>query len=523
MLGDDPPGGPAAAARTALRSRTARRLFLACAGTAAALLAGVVGSVATAPPASASDEAGFKALKAEFDKAAKNHDDIGNRARRRLILQAFDYRDQKSCKKLLRDAFGDESLPDNRVAVMQVLPACGDPKEIDFCLSALKKEKSPGPIIALAEGLGFTDPASTTVIAQHVALLLAKNKGDVQRSLIEGVGVLGDPAAFAALNALGEKLPPAEAFERLVAMGACGKGLAVPGLAKAAKISDPTLRLAAALGLARTGVPEAAPLLVELISDLDWRVAVAAIEAVGAMKHEPAKDALIATLSSSSIRTREAARAALKEITGKDCGWDADAWKTLTPGTLPPAGPSFFGISVASSRVVVIVDLSRSMSWSGRLDRARAEVKALVAALGEDTQFDIIEAGRGPKAVLGGLASGPSAKSKATEAVEKLATASGFDTREAVQFVLRTMPDADTILIATDSYPYGEGSEDTPLSVMQEIRKENRMRRVRIDVAFVAPGGRYAESETDADEYDDRKFLLKLFAESNGGRFVAVE
>lgn len=488
-----------------------------------ALAAGVGVAVATATPAFASDEAGFKALKVEFDKAAKNHDDVGNRARRRLILQAFDYRDQKSCKKLLRDAYGDESLPDNRVAVMQVLPACGDVKEIDFCIAALKKEKSPGPLIALAEGLSFTDPASATAVSQYLGPLLAKNKGDVQRSLIEGLGALGDPAGFAALNALGEKLPPAESFERIVALGACGKAQAVPVLAKAAKISDANLRLAAALGLARTGVPEAAPLLIELTSDLDPRVCIAAAEALGAIKHEPAKDALISALGSSSIRVREAARAALKEITGKDCGWSADAWKTLTPGTLPPAGPSFFGISVASSRVVVIVDLSRSMSWSGRLDRTRDEVKALVAALGDDTQFDIIEAGRGPKSVLGALSSGPGAKSKANEAIEKFATATGFDTREAVQFVLRTLPDADTILIATDSYPFGEGSEDTPLSVMQELRKENRMRRVRIHVAFVAPGGRHTESETDADEYEDRKFLMKLFAESNGGRFVAVE
>lgn len=495
-------------------------LFLAA---AFAAVAASWSGAALSVPALASDETGFKALKAEFDKAAKNHDDIGNRTRRRLILQAFDYRDQKACRKLLRDAFGDESLPDNRVAVMQVLPACGDTKEIDFCLTSLKKEKSPGPVIALAEGIGYTDAAAAAAVAQYLAPLLAKNKGEVQRSLIEGAGALGELAAFSALNALGDKLPPAEAFERLVALGACGKGLAIPVLSKAAKISDPSLRLGATLGLVRSGAPEAAPILVELVSDLDARVAIAAVEALGAMKHEPAKDALIAALGSSSIRVREAARAALKEITGKDCGWSADAWKTLTPGALPPVGPAFFGISVASSRVVVILDLSRSMAWSGRLDRARAEAKALVAALGEDTQFDIIEAGRGPKAVLGSLSSGPSAKAKATEAIEKLTTATGFDTREAVQFVLRTMPDADTILIATDSYPYGEGSEDTPLSVMQEIRKENRIRRVRINVAFVAPGGRHTESETDADEYEDRKFLMKLFAESNGGRFVAVE
>ena len=46
---------------------------------------------------------------------------------------------------------------------------------------------------------------------------------------------------------------------------------------------------------------------------------------------------------------------------------------------------------------------------------------------------------------------------------------------------------------------------------------------LQVHVAFVAPGGRYIESETEADEYQDRKDILKQFAEGTGGKFVAVE
>jgi hypothetical protein len=58
---------------------------------------------------------------------------------------------------------------------------------------------------------------------------------------------------------------------------------------------------------------------------------------------------------------------------------------------------------------------------------------------------------------------------------------------------------------------------------MEVFRQANLSRRVRVHVAFVVPGGRYAPSETIDDEFEDRATLLKILAETSGGRFVRVD
>jgi hypothetical protein len=59
--------------------------------------------------------------------------------------------------------------------------------------------------------------------------------------------------------------------------------------------------------------------------------------------------------------------------------------------------------------------------------------------------------------------------------------------------------------------------------VTQAFRRANRIRRLRVFVAFTAPAGRYVTSEPDAGEYEDRKDLLKQFAEMTGAEFQAFE
>ena len=70
-------------------------------------------ALAGAAVARASDPAAFSDLKKRYEKAAKNHDDNGVRERRKLILECFDYLDQKECRKLLRDSLdgSDDSVP----------------------------------------------------------------------------------------------------------------------------------------------------------------------------------------------------------------------------------------------------------------------------------------------------------------------------------------------------------------------------------------------------------------------------
>jgi len=63
--------------------------------------AALAAAVALSSAASASDEKGFAAIKAEYEKAAKKHDPDGVRDRRKILLRMFDFIDQKACRKLL--------------------------------------------------------------------------------------------------------------------------------------------------------------------------------------------------------------------------------------------------------------------------------------------------------------------------------------------------------------------------------------------------------------------------------------
>ncbi|MCG3133042.1 MAG: hypothetical protein HMLKMBBP_00133 [Planctomycetes bacterium] len=508
--------GPRGRLRHRGGARLAGGLAAACGLAAAALL----GLGATA---GASDETAFKALKKEYDDLAKNQDDAAIRGRTWAILRCFDYLDQKACRKWLRDAYGDERAPDPRTAVALMLPAGGDPKDTEFLLGAFKKEKSPGPVIALGEGLSYVPEAGAAAMAAALNAQLARQKGEPQRSLIEGIGWLAQESSLQPLVALGDKLPRLEAYERLVAIGSCGKAKAVPFLQPHLASLEGDVRLAAVTGLALSGAPEALPLVADRLSDLDPRVVEEAANAVGKAKFADAKDALVGALSGAPLRVKEAIRAALREITGKDFGTDPEAWRAEKASASLAVTPSFFGMPVASDRVAVVLDLSRSMDWNGRLETARHGAATYVRMLPPTALVGAVGASRTVVPMGENLVTSKAGIDETAAWIEKQLSGTSFDFREAMLYVTRRYPEADTVVVATDSYPWGDSSEDTPRVVLQELRRDQRLNRLRFVIAFVAPGGRHTESETDAAEFEDRKKVLELLAKSTGGAFTVVE
>jgi hypothetical protein len=503
------------------RTRTLRRALVA----AAAVLAG---ALAAAPLAAAADEAAIKELEARYRKLAKNKDDAANRERRKLLFSLFDQRDLKGCRKLLREAYGEETLADNRIAVVQVLGATGDAKELDFLLGAFRKERLPGPQIALGQALSYTDPARAEAISSYAATLVARNKGDSGRSLLEGLGDLASPSAFPALKALGQKLTPPERFEQVIALGACGRAAAVPSLEALGTDPDAAVRLAVAIALGRTGGPEqpaaqdALTPLTSLLGDGDPRVVEAAALALAKTKHAPAVGPLTDALRRAPLRTREALRGALAALTGRECGHDADAWKA--GGTAPaPKIPVFAGLPVPSDHVAIVVDVSRRMSWNGRLARATGVCSEYLATLPADASFGLVACSRTPTPASEKLLLGDAGRRDAEDWLRKLATAGGCDLKEALVYVVRTWPSVDTIVVVGASAPLGDNADASPLEVIQEFRRENRALRVRVFSAFVAPGGRSPQMETDEGEYAERKDLLQELAESTGGKAAVLE
>lgn len=492
----------------------------------------LVAACASGTLAWASDEAAFKALDADWKKLSKNHDDVGNRGRRRLLLQLFDYRDLKACRKLLRSAYTDENLADSRIAAVQVLAACGDPKEVEWLLAGFKKEKEQGPQIALGLGLSFTAPADAPAVGAFAAAQVGKQKDEPQRALLEGLAELGEPAAFAPLAALAKTMEKAERatrFEYVTALGSCGREQAKEVLDQASLLPDADIRLAAALGFARMGGPDQPPpaaaltALTALVADADPRVVEAAAAALAKTKHTAAVKPMAEALRTAPLRTREALRDALKAITGRDAGHDADAWEKDGGTAPPPKLPVLEKAPLATDRVAVILDLSRSMDWNGRLPMAQSVLGTFVRTLPDGASLGVIAAGRTPVTMSENLATDAASRVAADEWIRKQTTARGCDMREAILLVMRQWPSVDTIVIATDSAPWGDTADDTPLEVMQEIRRENRTRRVHIHVVFTAPGGRFDTSETDESEYTDRKELLQQLAETSGGKLTKIE
>jgi HEAT repeat protein len=481
--------------------------------------------------ARASDEKGFAALKAEYEKAAKKHDPDGVRDRRKVLLRMFDFLDQKACRKLLRQALDDEDEADTRVATVQVLAASPDPKDLDAVLKGLAKDRLRGPSIAVGEGLACADPAGADAVAVHAVELAGKAKGEVRLALLEGVGDLGAPAAYEPLVALGEKWLPEEHYLRDVALGACGKEKAVERLVADMKASTGLVRRGAVAGLARTGAKESLAALTEALRDPDTRSVELAAAALAQAKHQPAAPALADAMLAAPLRVRCALRAALVEILGKDYGLDGAAWRAAIDGRKPapavvpadqPKPPEFFGIPVASDRVVVLLDRSHSMAWSNRLSRCQEEIDRYLASLDDKAAFTVVACDKNVERFSETLAAGAASRAQAQAWVKKQLGGGGYDLKSALVAVLDTYPEADTILLATDSMPWGEGAAETASEVLEVFRAANRTRAVRLHVAFVVPGGRVTTSEQEP-EFEDRAFMLGLLAKGSGGTFVRVE
>ena len=498
-----------------------------CVAAAAALAA----AIALPSGARASDEKGFASLKAEYEKASKKHDPDGVRDRRKLLLKFFDYLDQKACRKLLREALDEEDEADTRVAVVQVLGASPDPKDLDAIVKALAKDKLRGAAIALGEGIACADPSGADASAQRAAELVAKAKGDVRLSLLEGVGELGVASAYEPLVALGEKWLPEEHYLRNVALGACGKEKAVERLVADMKASTGLVRRGTVAGLARTGANESLAALTDALRDPDPRTVEIAAVALGKAKHAPAATAMADAMLTAPLRVKLVLRAALAETLGKDVGLDPAAWRAVIEKKQPapppvaadePKLPTFFGIPVASDRVVVVLDKSHSMAWNGRLTRCQEEIDRYLGSLDDKALFAVAACDRNLERFSDALTMGAAQRTQAQAWVKKQLGGSGYDLKAGLASVLETYPEADTILLATDSMPWGEGAAETASEVLEVFHAANRTRAVRVHVAFVVPGGRLTTSEQEP-EFEDRAFMLGLLAKGSGGTFVRVE
>jgi hypothetical protein len=229
----------------------------------------------------------------------------------------------------------------------------------------------------------------------------------------------------------------------------------------------------AALALGAKEVSEAGPKVLRLLAHKDWQVRASAANALrllgkGAPKEAPA--ALAAMLAAGEGSERGAAVAALKALTGKDFGFDPEAWRRLAAGEAeagipraPKPLPYVFGIPVYGRRVVVVIDHSpcsddlhpfegerlkqvcevpgaRSVPWYTIRTRGQlmaAHAKRLISDL--EGSFELITAGRKVRPLFERLNPATAgSREAAARTLTELKTEAGVDTYEALLLAFDT-------------------------------------------------------------------------------------
>ncbi len=245
----------------------------------------------------------------------------------------------------------------------------------------LGKEKHPGVLEAAVQVI------SRTSIPEEVRLICEKAvaKGDwpVRAVLAEALGYLSAPSAADSIRAL----------------------------LKSEK--DPRVLTMAIFGVAQKRMADAIDMVIPLLEHEDWQVRVAVIETLATLKDEKGLMPLIDRLMNERGRLRQDIADALKKMTGRDYGRDANKWRQWfferdkmppDPPAPPPGAPAapknpddphgsavrdeptYFGIRVVSDRVLFILDVSLSMKTPIDIDKMKMAREA--ALTGDQPEED---------------------------------------------------------------------------------------------------------------------------------------
>jgi len=173
---------------------------------------------------------------------------------------------------------------------------------------------------------------------------------------------------------------------------------------------DPRVLSMAIFGMAEKRLKAGLDSVIPHLENEAWQVRVAAIEAIARIKDEKGIPPLIDALMNERGRLRQDIALALKSMTGKNFGRDANAWRKwfhergaggeeeAAPPPPDPAGdagaastvkePTYFGIKVISNRVCFVIDLSLSMKTPVDIDKLKLAREAATTGPGSSENRD---------------------------------------------------------------------------------------------------------------------------------------
>jgi len=176
----------------------------------------------------------------------------------------------------------------------------------------------------------------------------------------------------------------------------------------------------------------------------------------------------------------------------------------------------YYNIPIHASRVVFVLDTSRSMGATGtvsRLEAAKRELAATIEKLPDDTLFTVIafnsEVTRWQDRLR---TASPGNKALAAAFVRAQRPNGKTATYDAIHAALGIDPNLEAIFFLSDGAP-SDGSIVSPQTVLTTIRQENRTRRLKIHT-LGAFGGQQAAGLED---------FMRQLAEQNDGQFRRLD
>ncbi len=292
----------------------------------------------------------------------------------------------------------------------------------------------------------------------------------------------------------------------------------------------PGARMGACLALRYSDQPGALDALHGLLVDEDWRVRVEAIDQITELRRKESVGVLIGRMEHESGRLFEDLVQALVLVTGVDQGksarrWDAwwtgegDAFELPTlEGALTAklereeraaddeSAVAFYGLRITSNSVVLVADVSNSMTEltvsdrveteagavPSRLDVAREELKRALEVLAKGALFNVILFGTDITVWESEMQTmSPKKRERALEFVAEFELGAGTNTFGGLMAALADER-VDTIYLMSDGEPNVGDLVDA-----EEIRdfmlRQNRLRKVRIHSVAVGQSSAFLE------------------------------
>jgi HEAT repeat protein len=196
----------------------------------------------------------------------------------------------------------NDADPEVRVHAINSFWECGDVKLVDKFLQSMEQDPEPtvraaaasalGPFVERAELEEIPPAVGERITARLIAVIRGKDGLEVRRRAVESVGYASDPRVRAILE--NAHSHPAEIMRAsaLLAMGRSADADFATIVADELRNTAPGLRAEAARAAGGLGMKKSVPQLIELLEDVDPVVRAGAIDALGELGGNAARDAL---------------------------------------------------------------------------------------------------------------------------------------------------------------------------------------------------------------------------------------